>query len=120
MSDMSEQTSIDIERLLRQALQPVDPPESLSQRLEATLTSLTELAAEELDSWELSAMRDPRNWVRPAAAVAVGTAAGAGLVVLRVRAQQKRRKAQGRSPGQLAERVVREALRDLQKVAGRR
>ena len=26
-------------------------------------------------------MRDPRNWVRPVAAVAIGTAAGAGLVV---------------------------------------
>ena len=26
-------------------------------------------------------MRDPRNWVRPAAAVAVGTAAGAALVL---------------------------------------
>ena len=120
MADMSEHASTEIERLLRQALRPVDPPASLSTRLEATLTSLTELAAGELESWELSAMRDPRNWARPAAAVAVGTAAGAGLVVLRARAQQMRRKAQGRSPGQLAERVVREALRDLRKVAGRR
>ena len=33
---------------------------------------LTELAAEELDAWELSAMRDPRNWVRPVAAATVG------------------------------------------------
>ena len=30
-------------------------------------------------------MRDPRNWVRPVAAVAVGTAAGAALVVLGMR-----------------------------------
>ena len=37
-------------------------------------------------------MRDPRNWVRPVAAVAIGTAAGAGLVILRVRAHGKRRK----------------------------
>ena len=30
-------------------------------------------------------MRDPRNWVRPAAAVVVGATAGTALVVLRVR-----------------------------------
>ena len=38
--------------------------------------SITEMAADELEAWELSAMRDPRNWVRPAAAVVVGSAAG--------------------------------------------
>jgi hypothetical protein len=70
---------------LRQALAPVEPPEDLAQRLEVTLTSLTELAAGELEAWELSAMRDPRNWVRPAAAVVVGGTAGVALVLLRVR-----------------------------------
>ena len=35
------------------------------------------MAADELEAWELSAMRDPRNWVRPAAAVVAGSAAGA-------------------------------------------
>jgi hypothetical protein len=75
----------DVEGLLRQALAPVDPPEGLSQRLEATLTSITEIAAEELESWELSAMRDPRNWVRPVAAIVVGTSAGIILVLIRVR-----------------------------------
>ncbi len=74
-----------LEGLLRQALAPVDPPEDLAQRLESTLTSLTELAAEELEAWELSAMRDPRNWVRPAAAVLVGSTAGVALVLLRAR-----------------------------------
>jgi hypothetical protein len=73
------------EGLLRQALAPVDPPEDLAQRLESTLTSLTELAAEELEAWELSAMRDPRNWVRPAAALVVGGTAGVALVLLRAR-----------------------------------
>jgi hypothetical protein len=73
------------EGLLRQALAPVDPPEDLVQRLESTLTSLTELAAGELEAWELSAMRDPRNWVRPAAAVVVGGSAGVALVLLRAR-----------------------------------
>jgi hypothetical protein len=75
----------DVEGLLRQALAPVDPPEGLSQRLETTLQSLTEFAADELESWELSAMRDPRNWVRPVAAVVVGTSAGIVLVLIRVR-----------------------------------
>lgn len=73
------------EGLLRQALAPVEPPEDLAQRLEGTLTSITELAAGELEAWELSAMRDPRNWVRPAAALVVGGTAGVALVVLRAR-----------------------------------
>ena len=48
-------------------------------------------ALEELSDWELDAMRDPRNWVRPVAALAVGTAAGAALVVLRLRRTRRRR-----------------------------
>ncbi|HEV7941694.1 MAG TPA: hypothetical protein VGP17_02695 [Solirubrobacteraceae bacterium] len=75
----------DFEGLLRQALAPVEPPEHLAMRLEQRLQSITEMAAEELDAVELSAMRDPRNWARPAAAVVLGTGAGAALVVLRVR-----------------------------------
>jgi hypothetical protein len=90
---VSDQATPDIEGLLRRALAPVEPPEDLAERLESTLQSLTEMAADELDSWELSAMRDPRNWVRPLAAVAVGTAAGAGLVLLRIRSQHRRRRA---------------------------
>ena len=87
--------AIDFEQLLRRALVPVEPPEELSQRLESALVELTELAADELESWELSAMRDPRNWARPAAAVAVGTAAGAALVLLRVRQRAQRSKFHG-------------------------
>jgi hypothetical protein len=75
----------DFEALLREALTPVDPPADLVARLELTLVNLTELAQEELDAWELSAMRDPRNWVRPAAAVVVGGSAGAALILLRAR-----------------------------------
>jgi hypothetical protein len=81
---MSE-TAPHLEGLLRRALAPVEPPDDLALRLEETLTNLTELAAEELEGWELSAMRDPRNWVRPAAAIVVGTGAGLALVVLRAR-----------------------------------
>ncbi len=54
-------------------------------RLEGALQSITELAADELEAWELSAMRDPRNWARPAAAVVAGGAAGTALVLLRAR-----------------------------------
>jgi hypothetical protein len=73
------------EGLLREALAPVEPPEDLIVRLEGTLTSITEMAVEELEAWELSAMRDPRNWARPAVAVVAGTAAGTALVILRAR-----------------------------------
>ena len=89
---MSGQAAGDFEDILRRALAPVEPPEDLPMRLEATLRSLTEMAVDELDSWELSAMRDPRNWVRPIAAVAVGTAAGAGLIVLGWRRQHRRQR----------------------------
>jgi hypothetical protein len=74
-----------LESLLRRALAPVEPPEDLTGRLEETLTNLTELAAGELEGWELSTMRDPRNWARPAAALVVGGSAGLALVVLRAR-----------------------------------
>ncbi len=79
------QAASNFESLLRRALAPVEPPADLTGRLEETLTNLTELAAGELESWELSAMRDPRNWARPAAALVVGGAAGAALVALRIR-----------------------------------
>lgn len=82
----------DFELLVRQALTPVDPPADMSERIESTLVNLTEIAADELEAWELSAMRDPRNWVRPAAAIVVGSTAGAALVLLRAR--QRRRRAQ--------------------------
>jgi hypothetical protein len=83
----------EVERMLRSALVPVEPPVALSDRLELRLTELTEAAAIELAEWELSAMRDPRNWVRPAAAVLVGTAAGGALVLVRARQRQKSRHA---------------------------
>lgn len=85
-----------VESLLSEALAPVDPPEGMTERLEQRLTSIHELAAEELEGWELKAMRDPRNWARPAAALVVGTAAGAALVVVRARQRQmSRRQAKG-------------------------
>jgi hypothetical protein len=84
-----------VERLLRSALVPVHPPEALSDRLERGLSELTEVAAAELADWEMSAMRDPRNWARPAAAMVVGTMAAGGLVLVRARQQQKKRHSSG-------------------------
>ena len=84
-----------VERLLRSALVPVEPPEALSDRLERGLAELTEVAVAELADWELSAMRDPRNWARPAAAIVVGSVAAGGLVLVRARQQQKKRQDSG-------------------------
>ena len=104
------------EALLRRALAPVEPPADLAERLESTLQGLTELAADELESWELGAMRDPRNWVRPVAAVMIGGAAGTGLVLLRAR----RRAAQRRRPANVvdvAERALREVFAEARRLA---
>jgi hypothetical protein len=84
-----------VEQLLRSALVPVEPPEALSDRLERGLVELTQAAADELADWDPGAMRDPRNWVRPAAAVVVGSLAGGALVLVRARQQQRKREASG-------------------------
>lgn len=109
---MSEAVS-NFEGLLRQALVPVEPAEEFPYRLEAALTSITEMAAEELESWELSAMRDPRNWARPAAAVLAGGGAAAALVVLRAR----RRRTSSGLMGVLE--AGERALHDMRQEAGR-
>jgi hypothetical protein len=106
----------DFESLLRQALAPVDPPADLAERLEGTLVSLTELAQEELDAWELSAMRDPRNWGRPVAAVVIGAGAGTALVALRVRRRHRKRKAAADNALDLAERTLRDVGREARKI----
>jgi hypothetical protein len=106
------------ESLLREALAPVEPPADLVERLESTLTSITEMAADELEAWELSSMRDPRNWVRPAAAVVAGGVAGTALVILRAR---KRPHAAAADLGALrdtAERTVRDISRETRKLLG--
>src|ERR1700754_3189723 len=84
-----------VEQLLRSALVPVEPPERLSDRLERGLSELTEAAADELADWELSAMRDPRNWVPTVTAIVVGSAAAGGLVLVRARPQHKKRPVTG-------------------------
>jgi hypothetical protein len=108
---------MDIEQMLRRALAPVDPPERLKTRVEATLQELTDAAVDELEGWELSSMRDPRNWVRPVVATAVGASAGTALVILRVRQERRRRAAQSRNPLDLAQRTLHAAVGEARKLA---
>ena len=89
---MAAEPSHDVENLLRSALRPIEPPENLTGRVEETLSAVTEAAAEELSAWaeelsesELRSLRDPRNWVRPAAAIAAGGVAAGGLVLVELR-----------------------------------
>ncbi|MCW2984499.1 MAG: hypothetical protein JWR63_2069 [Conexibacter sp.] len=115
---MSE-TFGDFEHLLKRALTPVEPPADMSLRLESTLAELTELAQDQLESWELSTMRDPRNWVRPVAAAAIGTTAGAALVLLRVRQQHRRRAAKSSGPIDLAERTLHAVADETRRILDR-
>jgi hypothetical protein len=82
----------EFERLLSDALRPIEPPERLSGRVEDTLAAVTAVAAEELSDWaeelsesELHALRDPRNWVRPVIAVGAGGVATGALVLIEMR-----------------------------------
>ena len=90
---MTDAASPDFEALLKQAFAPVEPPASLSQELEARLTRLSDAAWDELESWELTALKDPQNWTsvaRPIAAGVVAAGAGTALVLLRARRQAKK------------------------------
>src|SRR3954447_21659674 len=119
-SRMPDSTFEDMERRLRAALAPVEPPLHLQQRLEQTLDSIVELAAEELESWEIEAIKDPRNWPRaalgPATAVVLGGGAAVGLVVLRTQRRRHKRRAQAKGVRDLAARTVRDAAREALKV----
>jgi hypothetical protein len=114
---MSEAAGFDIEQMLRLALTPVEPPEDLRTRVELTLQELTDAAVDELDGWEMGAMRDPRNWVRPVVATAVGATAGTALVILRVRQQRKKNAAASHGPLDLAQRTLRAAAAEARKLA---
>jgi hypothetical protein len=104
------------EALLREALVPVDPPADLALRLEQTLVNLAELAQDELESWELSAMRDPRNWVRPAAAVVVSATAGTALVALRVRRRHSHRRQRSDNVFELAGRTLHDIAEETRRI----
>jgi hypothetical protein len=106
----------DVERLLRSALVPVEPPLSLTDRLEQRLTEQIDAAAEELADWELGAMRDPRNLGRTVAAGAVLAAAGGTLVLVRARQQQKKKQA---GPLRALEQSIEDVSSDIRKRLGR-
>jgi len=116
---MSE-AATSFEGLLREALAPVEPPADLAERLESTLQSITEMAADELEAWELSAMRDPRNWARPAAALVIGGAAGTALVVLRARRRTAAAPPNLAGLRKAAERAIDDLERETRKLLGGR
>src|SRR5919199_976089 len=108
------------EARVRQAPAPGEPPAGPQPPPPMTLGSLVELAADELEAWELKAIKDPRNWPRaalgPAAAVLIGTGAAAGLVILRTRRRRHRRRHQAHGALDLAERTLRDAAREALRV----
>ncbi|HET9094268.1 MAG TPA: hypothetical protein VFN36_04200 [Solirubrobacteraceae bacterium] len=108
--------STNVEALLREALTPVEPPVRLTEQLESTLTALAEAAQEELDSWELAAMRDPRNWGRPLVAAGVTVTAGTALVVLRVRRRQQTRRGQSSTLMEYAGRTLHDIAEEARRV----
>src|SRR3954453_22456597 len=108
---MADANHFDIEQPPPTPLAPVEPSASLSERLDTRLTELTAVAFDELADWELAAMRDPRNWGRPAAAVVIGGTAAAALVQVRA---QRRSKKHGQ-PLRALEEVSRDVSRDLQR-----
>jgi hypothetical protein len=110
----------DFEALLREAFAPVEPSADLADRLELALINLTELAHDELDAWEMSAMRNPRNWARPVAAAMVGATAGTALVVLRVRSRHRARKQESKNLLQLAEHTFHDFGEEARRILPRR
>jgi len=107
----------DFESLLKRALSPVEPPKELEARLELTFGSLVYMAAEELEAWELSSMRDPRNWVRPVAAAAVGSGAAIGLVLVRTQRRRHKRRNESHGAVDLLNRTLRDLAREARRVA---
>ena len=72
------------------------------------------------DDGELSAMRDPRNWARPAAALVLGGSAGAALVLLRARRRAHDSSGDLDGMREIAERTIRDVGREARKLFGDR
>ena len=90
---------LQIESLLADVFQPVEPPERFSDRLRDTFSAIRDAAADDLTGWadeltesELDSLKDPRNWVRPVVAVAAGGAATVLLVLVEFRRRGRRRR----------------------------
>ena len=75
------------------------------------------MAADELEAWELGAMRDPRNWARPVAAAAVGSAAAVGLVLVRAHRRRHKRRREAAAAVDLLGRTLRDFAREARRVA---
>ena len=80
----------EVERLLRGALVPIEPPERMGDRLERRLVELTDAAV-------------------------VGTTAGAALVLLRAR-QQRRRRARPHGVVDAAEQALKDVYGEARKL----
>jgi glucose-6-phosphate dehydrogenase assembly protein OpcA len=87
---------MNLEELLADALRPVDPPQRMSDRLHDTFSAITDAAASDLSDWaeeltesELDSLRDPRNWVRPVAALAAGGVATGALILVGFRRRSR-------------------------------
>ena len=106
----------DIESMLRRALLPVEPSKELEARLEGTLGTLVDMAADELEAWEMSAMRDPRNWVRPVAAAAIGSTAAVGLALVRTQRRRHKRRKESAGTVDLLGRTLRDLAREARRV----
>jgi len=109
---------MNLEALLREALPPVEPtsPEMLLNELQGRLTDWTEAAHEELEGWELSAMHDPRDWARTAAAVAVTATAGTALMALRVRHGHRARVNDSENLMDLAEKTLADVVEETRRI----
>lgn len=96
---MAPMDDMRIEDLLADVFQPVEPPERFSDRLWSTFSTIRDAAADDLTVWadeltesELESLRDPRNWLRPVAAVTAGGVATGVLVAVELRRRGRRRR----------------------------
>ena len=112
---------MNVEALLREAMPPIDPPrspEALLDELQVRLVDWTDAAQVELEGWEISAMRHPRNWVRPATAAVVTVTAGSALVALRLRQSHPERVTEASGLRDLAERTLADAIEETRRLRG--
>ncbi len=109
---------MNVEALLREAMAPVEPssPEELLDELQLRLVDWADAAQTELESWEMSAMRNPRNWLRPAAALAVTATAGSALVVLRVRQHHGDRVDASANLAELASKTLADVVEETKRI----
>jgi hypothetical protein len=106
----------EVERLLHYALAPVEPPGTLTARLEKRLSALTDAAVGELAEFDEAALRDPRRWARLVAAGVVAGGAGGALILVRARQKHRRREAHGI---RAVQKGMREVTADVRRRLGR-